>query len=85
MASIRMLGGVAFYSWGDSAMSIKACYSNGVFTPLEEVRDALPGKVYRVFSEEELRDLTEEFAWLRAAESSFAFWDNEEDTAYHEL
>ena len=66
-------------------MSIKACYANGVFAPLEEVRDAAPGKVYRVSSEEELRDLTEGLAWLRAAESSFAFWDNEEDAAYDKL
>ncbi len=53
--------------------------------PLEEVREIDAGKLYRVFSEEELRDLTEELAWLKAAESAFGFWDNEEDTAYDSL
>jgi len=66
-------------------MSVKAEYSNGVFRPLERVPDAVPGKVYRVFSEEELRSLTENFAWLKAAETSFQFWNNEEDAAYDSL
>jgi len=66
-------------------MSTKASYTNGVFQPLEEVRDPAPGKVYRVFSEDELRDLTEQLGWLKAAEPSFAFWDNEEDAVYDEL
>jgi hypothetical protein len=39
-------------------------------------------QVYRVFSEEELRGIKDEFAWLRAAERSFEFWDNEEDGVY---
>ena len=66
-------------------MSVKAEYVNGVFKPLEKVMDAVPGRVYRVFSEEELRDLTENSAWLTAAEKSFGFWDNEEDAVYDNL
>ncbi len=66
-------------------MSVRARYANGVFKPLEEVRDAVPGKVYRVFSEDELQNLTENLAWLKAAERSFAFWDNEEDAVYDRL
>ncbi len=66
-------------------MSVRAEYVNGVFKPLDGPPDAVPGKVYRVFSEEELRNLTENSAWLRAAESSFQFWNNEEDAAYDSL
>jgi predicted DNA-binding antitoxin AbrB/MazE fold protein len=66
-------------------MSIAARYDNGVFKPLGEVRNAATGEVYRVFSEEELRDLKDELAWLKAAESSFEFWDNEEDSVYDGL
>jgi predicted DNA-binding antitoxin AbrB/MazE fold protein len=65
-------------------MSIKATYVDGVFKPIEQVTDAVPGKTYRVFSEE-LRGLTEDLQWLRAAEESFAFWDNEEDAVYDNL
>ena len=66
-------------------MSVKAQYTNGVFQPLEEVRDARPGKVYRVFSEEELLSLAEDLARLKASEKSFAFWDNAEDAVYDNL
>ena len=66
-------------------MSIRATYIDGVFKPIEEVTDAVPGKTYRVFSEEELRELTEDLQWLKIAESSFAFWDNEEDAVYDNL
>ena len=66
-------------------MSVKAEYVDGVFRPLEKVSDAVPGKVYRVFSEEELRSLTENSAWLKAAEKSFHFWNNEEDAVYDKL
>ena len=66
-------------------MSVKAEYVNGIFRPLEKVSDSIPGKVYRVFSEEELRSLTETFTWLQAAEKSFQFWDNEEDAVYDHL
>ena len=66
-------------------MSIAARYDNGVFKPLDEVRGAATGKVYRVFSEEELHDLKDQLAWLRAAERSFEFWDNEEDSIYDNL
>lgn len=63
-------------------MSIAARYQDGVFQPLEEVKGAAKGQVYSVFSEEELRGIKDEFAWLRAAERSFEFWDNEEDGVY---
>jgi len=66
-------------------MSVKAEYIDGVFRPMEKVSDAAPGKVYRVFSEEELRSLTENSAWLKVAEESFRFWDNEEDAVYDQL
>ena len=66
-------------------MSIKATYVDGVFKPIEQVTDAVPGKTYRVFSEEELRGLTEDLQWLKAAETSFEFWDNEEDAVYDNL
>ena len=66
-------------------MSIKATYVEGVFKPIEEVKDAVPGKTYRVFSEEELRDLNEDLRWLKLAEKSFAFWDNDEDAIYDNL
>jgi hypothetical protein len=66
-------------------MSIKAEYVNGIFRPLEEVPDGVPGKVYRVFSEEELGGMKENLAWLKAAERSFQFWNNEEDAVYDNL
>lgn len=66
-------------------MSIKVRFSNGVFEPLEQVRDFVSGNVYRVFSEEELRSLAENLEWLKAAERSFDFWNNEEDSVYDPL
>jgi predicted DNA-binding antitoxin AbrB/MazE fold protein len=60
-------------------MSVPARYENGVFRPLEGVKDAANGEVYRVFSAEELDGLKDELAWLKAAERSFEFWDNEEE------
>jgi hypothetical protein len=47
-----------------------------------DVKGAANGEVYRVFSEEELHGLKDELAWLKAAERSFEFWDNEEDAVY---
>lgn len=66
-------------------MSIAARYEDGVFRPLEEVRGARKGGVYRIFSEEELLALREQVSWLRAAEPGFQFWDNEEDAVYDRL
>jgi hypothetical protein len=66
-------------------MGVKVTYNDGVFTPIDEVQDARPGKVYRVFAEEELRDLQETMGWLKAAEKSFDFWKNEEDAIYDSL
>ena len=63
-------------------MSIPARYENGVFRPLEEVQGAANGEVYRVFSEEELHGLKGELAWLKAAERSFEFCDNQEEAVY---
>ena len=40
------------------------------------------GEVYRVFSAEERHGLKVELAWLKAAERSFEFWDDQEGTAY---
>ena len=66
-------------------MSVKAEYVNGVFNPLEKVTDAAPGKVYTVFSEDELHSLKELLGWLQAAEKSFEFWNNPEDAVYDSL
>jgi predicted DNA-binding antitoxin AbrB/MazE fold protein len=63
-------------------MSVKATYKDGVFKPLENVEDAAPGRVYTVFSEEELRDMRETLGWLKVAEKSFDFWNNQEDAVY---
>lgn len=66
-------------------MSVKVKYIDGVFKPLEEVQNAKPGKVYRVFSDEELRKVSEDLGWLKAAERSFDFWNNKEDAVYDSL
>ena len=66
-------------------MSIAARFEDGVFRPLEEVRETGKGGVYRVFSEDELNALRDQISWLRAAEPGFQFWDNEEDAVYDRL
>ena len=66
-------------------MSIKAEYRNGVFEPLEEVSNTDPGKIYQVFSEDELRRLAQDLPWLRGSERSFEFWENKEDAVYDSL
>jgi predicted DNA-binding antitoxin AbrB/MazE fold protein len=66
-------------------ISIKAEYTNGVFKPLEKVKDARPGKVYTVFSDDELRSLTENLRWLKASEKSFEFWNDQADAVYDKL
>ena len=66
-------------------MSIKAEYRNGVFEPLEEVSNADPGKIYQVFSEDELRRLAGDLPWLKGSERSFEFWENQEDAVYDSL
>jgi len=70
------------YYWG---MSIAARYEDGVFKPIEDVQGGSKGKMYRVFSEEELRGLKDQFGWLKAAERSFDFWNDEEDAIYDSL
>ena len=66
-------------------MSITAAWSDGVFKPTGETKGAIPGKTYRVFSDEEVRDLTENAQWLKAAEPGFEFWNNNEDAVYGQL
>ena len=66
-------------------MSVRAEYQDGVFKPLDEVSGAEPGKIYRIFSDDELRALADNLAWLKAAEPAFQFWDNEEDETYDKL
>jgi len=66
-------------------MSIKAEYRDGVFAPLQEVEELTPGEVYEVFSEGELKRLATDVPWLKAAERSFEFWENEEDAVYDSL
>lgn len=66
-------------------MSIKVSYKDGVFEPLENVESAMPGQIYTVFSDEELRDIRDTLGWLRAAENSFDFWGNPADAVYGTL
>ena len=66
-------------------MSVKAKYRDGVFMPIEKAEGLTPGRIYTVFSEDELRDIRETFGWLKAAEKSFAFWNNEDDAVYDSL
>ena len=66
-------------------MSLTATWSEGVFKPTGEVTGAVPGKAYRVFSDEELLELTEGVQWLRAAEPAFEFWNNDDDAVYDQL
>ncbi len=66
-------------------MSVKAKYRDGVFTPVEKTEGLTPGRIYTVFSEDELRDMRETFGWLKAAEKSFDFWNNEDDAVYDSL
>ena len=53
--------------------------------PIEKAEGLTPGRIYTVFSEDELRDIRETFGWLKAAENSFAFWNNEDDAVYDSL
>ena len=66
-------------------MSIKATYIDGVFKPIDQVTDAVPGMTYRVFSEEELRELNENLHWMKAAERNFEFWNNKKNAVYDNL
>lgn len=66
-------------------MSIKVEYRNGVFKPLVEASNAVPGKMCRVFSEGELWRFAEALPWLKVLERSFGFWENEEDAVYDSL
>jgi len=47
-----------------------------------EVEGPIPGEVYRVFSESELKRLAAAVPWLKASERSFEFWENEEDAVH---
>lgn len=66
-------------------MSIKVAYKDGVFEPLENVEGVKPGKIYTVFSDEELRDIRETFGWMKAAEKDFDFWNSPADAVYDTL
>ena len=66
-------------------MSIKVTYKDGVFEPLEEVKGARSGQRYTVFSDDELAEIRETLGWLKAAEKSFAFWNNPADAVYDTL
>ena len=48
------------------------------------MKGARPGNGYTVFSDEELDDIRETLGWLKAAEKSFAFWNNAADAMYDE-
>ena len=66
-------------------MSIKAEYGDGVFVPLEEVREPTPGEAFEVLSESELKRLTADVVWLKGSEHGFEFWKSEEDAVYDSL
>ena len=66
-------------------MSIKLAYQDGVFKPLADLEEPASGAIYTAFSDEELRDFIETLGWLRAAEKSFDFWNNEADAVYDRL
>jgi hypothetical protein len=66
-------------------MSVAVRYENGVFTPLEGIEGVAPGKLYRVFSAEEILELKDDLLWLQAAKPTFDFWENEEDAVYDRL
>ena len=66
-------------------MGIKVTYKDGIFTPLEDVKGVRPGQNYTVFSDEELGEIRETLGWLKAAETSFEFWNNPEDAVYDTL
>ena len=66
-------------------MSIQVAYRDGEFRPLEEVAGSKPGETYTAFTEEELREFIESVCWLKAAETSFEFWDNPADAVYDTL
>ena len=63
-------------------MSVRAKYRDGVFMPVEKTEGLTPDRVYTVFSLREMRDM---FGWLKAAETSFDFWNNEDDAVYDSL
>jgi predicted DNA-binding antitoxin AbrB/MazE fold protein len=54
-------------------MSVNATYQDGVFKPIEKTEGLMPGTIYTVFSENELRDVRETSGWLNIAEPSFDF------------
>lgn len=66
-------------------MSITATWSDGVFKPTGEVKGAVPGKTYRIFSDEEILELTEGVQWLKAAKPAFEFRNNDDDAIYDQL
>ena len=66
-------------------MSVKAKYRDGVFMPVEKTEGLTPGRIYTVFSKDELRDMRETFGRLKAAETSFDFWNNDDDAVYDSL
>ena len=66
-------------------MSIKIAYRDGVFEPLDMVDNPESGAIYTAFSDEELRNFLETLGWLKGAEKSFAFWDNDADAVYDTL
>ena len=66
-------------------MSVRVIYEDGVFKPLEKVTGMAVGEVCRVFSDEQLITAGGNLPWLRLAEKSFEFWDNEDDAVYDTL
>lgn len=57
-------------------MGIKAENRDGVFVPLQEVRQPAPGEAYQVLSASELKSLTADVVWLKGSERGFEYWEN---------
>ena len=68
-----------------ASMSIKVRYQDGMFRPLKHVQGLRPDQTYTVFSDEELGEIREILAWLKAAEQSFEFWNNADGDIYDTL
>jgi hypothetical protein len=66
-------------------MSIKVTYKDGIFEPIEDVKGVRPGQHFTVFSDDKLDAIRESLGWLKAAQTSFEFWNNPADAVYDTL
>ena len=64
--------------------AVDGIYHNGIVELLEDVPVDKSMKVIVLFKEE-FNENHENKDWLKLSESSFIFWDNEEDAYYDDL